>query len=218
MAEQVTPPVDPAADEPKAPATDQATSAPAGASSTNGSADPAAPDTNPDSAPSTEGSPSAPAPAADKVGADAPAQPTTPSQGSESVPGATEATAPKKAAARKPSNAAKSSNPKAAAVPPEASTTPQEQATVGPLPHGVVPDQVQINQSLAQILNDLEAFKVRAARLLSGYDYAKLIGHVETAQDWVADRLGLKKADNGGYVNPDQATSQPTPEEAGTAA
>jgi hypothetical protein len=209
MAEQVTPPVDPAADQKAADqgAPADTTSAP---TSTNGSADPAAPDTNPDSAPSTQNSPSAPAaPAEDE--ANAPAQPTTPSQGSESVPGATEAKAPAKAAARKGGATQKPGTvkDKAAPVPPEASTTPQNAATVGPLPHGVVPDQVQINQSLAQVLNDLEAFKVRAARLLSGYDYAKLIAHVETAQDWVADRLGLKKADNGGYVNPDQATSQP---------
>lgn len=93
------------------------------------------------------------------------------------------------------------------APPAESAETPQEKQVSkyqAPLPYGVVPDQVQVNQARGQVLNDIEALKVRVARLLNGSDYEDISKELVKAQDAVAKKLGLTKDETGGYVNPEQ--------------
>lgn len=58
-----------------------------------------------------------------------------------------------------------------------------------------VPDQVQINQILSQIMTDVNVVKDSIVSRLENYDYKAITDHIEAAQDEIAKRLGLEKTD-----------------------
>ena len=91
-----------------------------------------------------------------------------------------------------------------------APSAPETPTTAPPLPNGT--DQVQVNQVLSQTMNDLETFKnkltLALGPLLNVHDFGTFIGHVNAAQDWVADRLGLEKHESGGFQ---ASTTNPAP-------
>src|SRR5947207_2489405 len=60
-----------------------------------------------------------------------------------------------------------------------------------PMPHGVVPDQVQVNQALAQASNDLETLRARFQRNLGHFDWSTLNKHLVNAQEWINRELGI---------------------------
>lgn len=62
----------------------------------------------------------------------------------------------------------------------------------GALPHGVLPDQVQLNQNLGQISNDLNTFRDRVNQLLAGSDHEDLDKALEKVQTLVSKKLGLE--------------------------
>lgn len=67
------------------------------------------------------------------------------------------------------------------------------QPVTSPLPHGVVPDQVQINQVLAQSVNDIETLRGRFTRAFGPqYDWSELEKFLSNAQTWVKKKLGIE--------------------------
>lgn len=61
----------------------------------------------------------------------------------------------------------------------------------GPLPHGVVPDQVQINQALGVVGNELLGLHAVVEKQLAGTDHSKLTALLEKAQKWVVDQRSV---------------------------
>lgn len=110
----------------------------------------------------------------------------------------------KKTTRKSPPKGQSDTNPKAAAA--DGNVLDTNSA----LPHGVVPDQVQLNQGLAQTLNNLQALRTQTAQLLAGSDWVNIEKAIIKAQDVVADRLGLEKVESGGY-----RTAENTPAVAG---
>lgn len=81
----------------------------------------------------------------------------------------------------------------------------------GPLPHGVEPDQNQINQSLALTMSDLQVLTQKVGKAFGpSYDYAGLVEALRSAQDWIANKLDLEKGDNG-YVRKGETQEAPMP-------
>lgn len=72
--------------------------------------------------------------------------------------------------------------------------------TGGPLPHGVLPDQVQINQNLGQLSGELNAMADRIEFMLAGTEHAPLTRIMGNARDWVSKELGLVKQKDGTYA------------------
>lgn len=79
----------------------------------------------------------------------------------------------------------------------------------GPLPHGVLPDQVQINQNLGQLSSDLNAFADRVEFMLAGTEHAPLTKILVQAQDYLSKELGLVKRDDGSWAAAGSNTATP---------
>lgn len=74
-------------------------------------------------------------------------------------------------------------------------------APVGATAPGLSPDPVLVNQYLSGMFNDVEAVLQRAEAVLAAtVDVSGLRDHLNGARDWLADKLGLDKNDDGTYL------------------